>query len=763
MLDLFQNNQAIAAKIQPNEGTDLPAGFGDSFDTAWHEGQLFGSSISHGMARLAAFDQFETEFRQKTGKQFDINSEGGADPWDQANDQIRDLKAKNPSLDIAPVEPDEIDRRAAAVSGDAHHAYTAEREQTFGGKVGSVLGSLASGTVDPINLVGLAVAPEAELGVLGTAAAFGAIGAVSQGVNEAAQAGFREQVQPGYMESGQPGMNIVGGAVGGAVLGGGFKAAGALWSRLKTGDWPRSVRDAGNIVESEANVQQSNILPGADGEAAHREALAKSIDDIVAGRAVDAPESVSAVPEPQPGGIVAYHGSPHEFDRFDVSKIGTGEGAQAYGHGLYFAENEGVAKSYRDALTDATIEGKRYDPYNALHVATAQVEESGSRAAAIKEIEKSIEHDPGDPSGHFPRVLAILKSDRDLPKIDIGSGALYQVRINADQDKMLDWDKPLSEQSQHVQDAISQLRRNKEIDSRIDSLGDDPKMQGIYGAIGRGKTSSFWSGVGKTGSEADVAASKVLADAGVPGIKYLDRGSRDEGDGTRNFVIFNDRDVQITHKNGKPLNLFESSEAKIDQMMGDRGAASELTAAAKEERAASGELPFDATAKEAQAEQHVSTLSDQLESLGLPKEDAADLADRVIAAKSDDEARAILNEAMARPMTIAETVPSVAEMARAERLSKWADDFEERATVDQLRPESRAATLADPKADTAMMTDLERMRDTGQGGMIPFGVDEKGEPQFKLLDAAIQDAKNDAEAADQIEACINPPAEEAAE
>ena len=38
-------------------------------------------------------------------------------------------------------------------------------------------------------------------------------------------------------------------------------------------------------------------------------------------------------------GIRAYHGSPHDFDKFDLSKIGTGEGAQAYGHGLYFAEN----------------------------------------------------------------------------------------------------------------------------------------------------------------------------------------------------------------------------------------------------------------------------------------------------------------------------------------------------------------------------------------------------------------------------------------
>ena len=35
--------------------------------------------------------------------------------------------------------------------------------------------------------------------------------------------------------------------------------------------------------------------------------------------------------------IKAYHGSPHKFDIFDSSKLGTGVGAQNFGHGLYFA------------------------------------------------------------------------------------------------------------------------------------------------------------------------------------------------------------------------------------------------------------------------------------------------------------------------------------------------------------------------------------------------------------------------------------------
>ena len=45
-----------------------------------------------------------------------------------------------------------------------------------------------------------------------------------------------------------------------------------------------------------------------------------------------------------------WHGSPHKFDKFDFSKIGTGEGAQAYGHGLYLADSAEVAGGYKAAL-----------------------------------------------------------------------------------------------------------------------------------------------------------------------------------------------------------------------------------------------------------------------------------------------------------------------------------------------------------------------------------------------------------------------------
>mgnify|MGYP002624649948 CR=1 FL=1 len=50
------------------------------------------------------------------------------------------------------------------------------------------------------------------------------------------------------------------------------------------------------------------------------------------------------------GAIRVWHGSPHDFDKFSMDRIGTGEGAQAYGHGLYFAENDRVARDYARRL-----------------------------------------------------------------------------------------------------------------------------------------------------------------------------------------------------------------------------------------------------------------------------------------------------------------------------------------------------------------------------------------------------------------------------
>ena len=47
-----------------------------------------------------------------------------------------------------------------------------------------------------------------------------------------------------------------------------------------------------------------------------------------------------------------YHGSPHNFENFSTENIGTGEGAQAFGWGLYFTNQEGIARFYADKLAN---------------------------------------------------------------------------------------------------------------------------------------------------------------------------------------------------------------------------------------------------------------------------------------------------------------------------------------------------------------------------------------------------------------------------
>jgi hypothetical protein len=298
-LDLYQGDQDQAAKIQPNEGHYLPSEGSENLSAAWSDGRLFSQSIARQNARADVLGDYIDEIRQKTGndltKEFIPDVAGGASTgvtdFDTANARVAKLKESYPEFDLNPMSEDEINQRARAKAQAAHRTYedVQGREKTWGGSFGSFFGSAASAFADPVNIVGLALAPTAEgIGILSSALRWGALAGVSQAAIEAASDTFKEEVQPRYMESGAPLKEIGGAFLGGAVLGGGIKALGSAWTRVKTGSWPTSVRDAGNVIESEANVANTNPgLPGVEGEVAHREALTKTIDDIMAGRPVD--------------------------------------------------------------------------------------------------------------------------------------------------------------------------------------------------------------------------------------------------------------------------------------------------------------------------------------------------------------------------------------------------------------------------------------------------------------------------------------------
>jgi hypothetical protein len=240
-----------------------------------------------------------------------------------------------------------------------------------------------------------------------------------------------------------------------------------------------------------------------------------------------------------PGSIKAYHGSPHDFDAFDLSKIGTGEGAQAYGHGLYFAENEGVAKSYADALAQPKLEmpnGNIVDKQQGPLTRNAQrtvlsvddpvtqnvigylQHHKGNVDSAIKSIE-------GDPRLAFdmPDELDLLKhwqaNPEQAPKFHRGQ-TMYEVSIAADPEHFLDWDKPLSEQHPKVQEALRSYR-NGEGTGIEDALQRGSGRQLDPAEISGGRAiQALQRDLGPTG------ATNFVSREGIPGIKYLDQGSR---------------------------------------------------------------------------------------------------------------------------------------------------------------------------------------------------------------------------------------------
>jgi hypothetical protein len=222
-------------------------------------------------------------------------------------------------------------------------------------------------------------------------------------------------------------------------------------------------------------------------------------------------------------GIRAYHGSPHDFDRFDLSKIGTGEGAQAYGHGLYFAENEKVAREYRDVLTrrpvndseiTATVTG------NALFdiaekngdLISGKIPFGPSRSLLTREqIVSGFEQGKFSPHDLPPAIQRQIVDHIKPP------GRMYEVNINAHPDQFLDWDKPLSGQGEAVRQALPQISiPGVPLAQRLEGGRLAPRGDEIYRTI-----QESMPGLGGKAS-----ATGALREAGIPGIKYLDQGSR---------------------------------------------------------------------------------------------------------------------------------------------------------------------------------------------------------------------------------------------
>lgn len=254
--------------------------------------------------------------------------------------------------------------------------------------------------------------------------------------------------------------------------------------------------------------------------------------------------AVGALSAAEPTGIIAYHGSPHSFDRFDISKIGTGEGAQAYGHGLYFAEAEPVAQEYRQRLAKVTAApfdriGIPPNEWNAATMFARQMDPTLPDIAA---------RDFAAWTGRdvTPELIDAFKTAKT-------PGSMYQVRINADPNRLLNWDQPITAQSPELQQAVLSAARDADISHLGSGHRSRVKLERFMDAAEQPhdpiKGSELMMAIDRSpGNNFAPETSKLLRNYGIPGIKYLDQGSRIAGDGSRNYVVFDDALIDLLRK-----------------------------------------------------------------------------------------------------------------------------------------------------------------------------------------------------------------------
>ena len=237
------------------------------------------------------------------------------------------------------------------------------------------------------------------------------------------------------------------------------------------------------------------------------------------------------------GAMTAFHGSPHKFAKFSTKNIGTGEGAQAYGHGLYFAENPKVAGEYQKNVKDMVTVRSINDELSAINKEMNALESGAG-------YRKYTDQAKGD-------ALAKQYDDLMIKRANVTDlkGSLYEVDIPDEHIKnFLDWDAPLSEQPESVRKAIGKFYKDKEPDGffkNIDGTLDEDISGNLYhDEIAQEIRAGFKTNEEARAANLDKLVADYLNENGIKGIKYFDGSSRSAGEGTRNLVVFDENIVK---------------------------------------------------------------------------------------------------------------------------------------------------------------------------------------------------------------------------
>jgi hypothetical protein len=228
-----------------------------------------------------------------------------------------------------------------------------------------------------------------------------------------------------------------------------------------------------------------------------------------------------------PAGITVFHGSPHIFEKFDASKIGSGVGQQVYGKGLYLADSPAVANEYKLNLSGYSSGAKsalRQNNNNFDQAIAAQSEK-------LKHYKDLIAAGGGGDINRANSFLQLTeKNIKDLETMKQGvaenKGGFYKVDLpDTHVRRMLDWDAPLKDQPRPIRDLAKSLGMD------LNDLGGD-----LVAKIGKGEE-------GK----------QILQNAGIPGVKYYNETKGGPAQLKRNYVVFDSNHLNILERNSQPI------------------------------------------------------------------------------------------------------------------------------------------------------------------------------------------------------------------
>lgn len=317
----------------------------------------------------------------------------------------------------------------------------------------------------------------------------------------------------------------------------------------------------------------------------------------------------------------AFHGTPHEFDKFSLDAIGTGEGAQAFGWGLYFAGKRSIAEFYRDQLSqgahinDISIgllkiytggNPADYGPngvggsVGATLVEDILIDEwkmkeafendgaDGIRAFVDSKIDEAIEQQEDELEAYpedkarVNKNLTFLKGmKKRVPsmKIDaeIDGGNLFEVDLPEDAE-LLDWNATMDAQPESLKAKLQELKSelpedfHDMIEEGLNATFDELTGRELYESLKRwaseGPLPRETGDMGQTG-QPDRDVSNMFNQFGIPGLRYLDAISRDGNEvETHNYVIWDDTKVTVQAVNDELLQAEEALEQATGETRG---------------------------------------------------------------------------------------------------------------------------------------------------------------------------------------------------